>query len=150
MGSKAVPVLIGGLTVGLLAGLPYLNLLNLACCIGIAFGGFIAVLLYNRSGEKADLKIGSMLGLLSGLVGSAIAIVLFVVTGYIANKISPKGFLAVNHSPTASFASIFSGASKGAEAVFWAAFVIVPTILVCAGFALLGGLIAAAIFKKRK
>lgn len=79
--SKLNPILLGGLTIGIISGLPGLSLLNCCCCAGIMGGGAVAVLLYKKEishhetllFESSDALI---LGILSGIVGAVLATLL--------------------------------------------------------------------------
>jgi hypothetical protein len=66
---KLVPALLGGLFIGVLSALPYVNLAN-CCCLWVITGGYLAVWLQQ---QNHDLPItvldGAIVGLLAGLVG---------------------------------------------------------------------------------
>ena len=77
--SKFVPALWGGVLIGVINGIPFLNIINCACCIGIIGGGLLAVYLYRREldpGQPVTMSEGAALGLLAGLIGAVIAGVL--------------------------------------------------------------------------
>ena len=65
-------VLLGGMVAALTDALPYLNLINCLCCLGIAAGGAVSVL-YLKSLDKDRLFVLPeivQLGLLTGLAGA--------------------------------------------------------------------------------
>ncbi len=65
-------VLLGGMVAALTDALPYLNLINCLCCLGIAAGGAAAVL-YLKSLDKDRVFVLPeiiQLGLLTGLAGA--------------------------------------------------------------------------------
>jgi uncharacterized protein YybS (DUF2232 family) len=69
--------LIGGAAAGVLAGLPYIGKLNLACCSLIVVGGFLAAFIQSRACKKVGapfaVKSGALVGLLAGLVYAVVA-----------------------------------------------------------------------------
>jgi len=65
------PAFIGGILLGVLSSLPYLNC---ACCIWVIGGGLLAAYLYvKESAFAVTLGRGVMLGFLTGVVGTAVA-----------------------------------------------------------------------------
>jgi hypothetical protein len=64
--------LISGAIFGFLGGVPFLNVLNCACCSLILASGFVAALLYSRdcrtAGVGFDAEAGVKVGLVTGLV----------------------------------------------------------------------------------
>ena len=74
--SKLRSVILGGLIIGAISGIPGLNLLNCCCCAGILLGGAISVYLYKQEFthemppmESSDALI---LGIISGIIGALI------------------------------------------------------------------------------
>lgn len=64
------PAFIGGILLGVLSSLPYLNC---ACCIWVIGGGLLAAYLYVKESVFAvTLGRGVMLGFLTGVVGTAV------------------------------------------------------------------------------
>lgn len=158
MNSKLRPVLIGGLVMGLLSGLPYVSLGNLACCLWVVLGGGLATYLYiKQSPTPVSTGEGAVLGLLAGLVGAAVRILMVPVTilsGY------PEGRIMINllERVDPDKAELYRQAveevttrpffEQYAAAVFsWQT---VLSIFVTLVFALVGGLLAAPLFEKRK
>lgn len=84
--SKLMPGLWGGVVVGLLSGIPVLNFINCACCLGVMIGGSVAVYLYRNSldpGQPVLMSDGALLGLLAGVFGAIIGNMLEVIFGAI-------------------------------------------------------------------
>jgi len=71
---------IGGLVSALMDTIPYLNLINCFCCIGIALGGVVS-LFYYRSKSPSEPEEFTMpglvhIGLLTGLIGAVVSFIL--------------------------------------------------------------------------
>lgn len=74
MTEKLVPALIGGVILGILSSIPYVNL---CCCIWAIGGGVLAVMMYVRkSPTRVSAGEGAMLGAMAGVIGGAIYFVL--------------------------------------------------------------------------
>ena len=77
--SKLMPSIWGGLLIGIIIGVPLLNLINCACCAGIIGGGVLAVYLYRNRVDPAtplNMADGAALGILAGIFGAIIGTVL--------------------------------------------------------------------------
>ena len=74
---KLVPAMYGGILIGLLSSVPFVNLINCFCCAGVLLGGLCAVFIYksHRTPEMPPLTSGDcvMVGALAGLFGAVIA-----------------------------------------------------------------------------
>ena len=74
--SMSVPVIAGGLFLGVLSAVPPINFLNCACCILVIGGGLLASYLYLKSypPELPRVTYGdaALLGLLTGLFGAVV------------------------------------------------------------------------------
>src|ERR1041384_6736455 len=78
--NKLKPALLGGLIVGLLSAIPFVNY---CCCIwGIGGGGLASFLYINESPTKIGPGDGAMLGALAGVVGAVIYIIIGVPIAY--------------------------------------------------------------------
>jgi hypothetical protein len=91
MNDKLQPALIGGVVLGLLSGIPFVNLGNICCCAWAILGGFIAAYLYiKRSPTPVSMGEGALLGVMAGLIGTVIAWVIGIpLTLIIGDQISP-------------------------------------------------------------
>ena len=74
--SMSVPVIAGGLFLGVLSALPPISFLNCACCILVIGGGLLASYLYMKGypvdAPRVSYGDGALLGLLAGLVGAVV------------------------------------------------------------------------------
>jgi hypothetical protein len=72
--NKLRSALLGGALIGVISGVPGLNLLNCCCCAGIMLGGFFAVYAYR--GEFTDemppmeSSDALILGIIAGIIGA--------------------------------------------------------------------------------
>src|SRR2546423_15711672 len=88
MNDKMKPALIGGVVLGILSAIPFVNLPNLCCCAWAIAGGILAAHLYIKA-SPAPVRPGdgAVLGVLAGGVGAGIYLGLCValasVTGHV-------------------------------------------------------------------
>lgn len=142
------PAIIGGLIVGVLSALPFVNL---ACCLWALVGGAVASkLLIDRSGSPLASKDGAWIGLLAGIIGAAIffiiqaPITLFQMDSVIQTlstdtRIPPD--IQAFYMKVAQSSALKITLSVGG--VFFGALIVL-------GFTVLGGMLGVAIFEKRK
>ncbi len=75
---KLRTALIGGLVIGVVSGIPGLNLVNCCCCAGIVLGGFLTVYLYRQefTPEMPPLETSDALivGVMAGVGGAFVAV----------------------------------------------------------------------------
>src|SRR5688572_30269476 len=70
---KTQPVLLGGLFIGVLSSLPFVNAGNCCCCLWVILGGVLTVYLHQqKTGVAVDAGQGALSGALAGLIGGAI------------------------------------------------------------------------------
>src|SRR6185503_3240643 len=70
------PAITGGLFLGILSTVPYLNL---GCCLWLLAGGAMAAFLVNQQNPgKLKLGDGALAGILSGVVGTIISTVIMI------------------------------------------------------------------------
>jgi hypothetical protein len=136
MNNKLKPALLGGLVVGLLSAIPFINY---CCCIWSIGGGALAAYLYIKSSPMpVSMGDGAMVGGLAGVVGGIIYLVIGLPIAILF------GMAAMQEQLTRSGVELpFSGI----------ALMIVSGIvgaIILAVLATLGGIIGVAIFEKRK
>lgn len=152
--NKFTPALYGGIIIGVISGIPFLNLLNCCCCAGVLLGGALAVFFYKNDLREgmAPLTSGDAieLGAIAGVIGAVIGSIL------------TAGFLAtlgnVNAEPFLGILDMFKDkvppeALEEAEAKIRAGgfsiLNLVMSLVIDTVFGLLGGLIGYAIFKPK-
>ncbi|HEX8708045.1 MAG TPA: hypothetical protein VF723_07380 [Pyrinomonadaceae bacterium] len=159
MNNKLQPAIIGGVVLGVLSAIPFVNLGNVLCCMWVVLGGALAVYLYiKKSPTPVDIGEGALIGLLAGVIGSVVrtllAVPLTIMAGYpvehllinVIERVDPMRAemtrIAIEDAMRRPYAeqfitSVFSlGTLLG--------------LLVTVIFALVGGLVAVPLFERRK
>lgn len=136
MNNKLKPALLGGLIVGLLSAIPFINY---CCCIWGIGGGVLAAYLYIKSSPiPVSMGEGAMVGALAGVVGGIIYLVIGLPIAILF------GMAAMTEQLSRSGVQLpFSGVVLMiVSGIVGAIFLVV--------LATLGGIIGTAIFEKRK
>ena len=136
--NKLKPALLGGLIVGILSAIPFLNY---CCCIWAIGGGLLAGMLYIKS-APVPVKVGegAVVGVLTGIVG---AILYFIIGVPIAYFLS-----GAQLEETLVRAGVQLPAGVSGILLFVLGGLIGGLILLV--LAVIGGLISVPIFEKRK
>jgi energy-converting hydrogenase Eha subunit E len=136
MTDKLVPALIGGLILGVLSSIPFVNY---CCCIWAIGGGVVAVMMYvKKSPTPVSIGEGAMLGAMAGVIGGVIYFVLGTIVALIVGTAAVEAAMkqAGMEMPLSGVALILLSTFMGA------------LFLVALGA--IGGLIGIPIFEKRK
>ncbi len=146
--SFVLAVLIAGVTIGLLANLPVLNLINCALCVWVWFGGALAVLLY-RWFEHGEVPVGAGqgagLGAVSGIIGALFGSVVFLLT----SPISIPLFNGLARSLGVQGEMPFRSSSIGEVVATAFVFLVLDAVLYPV-FGALGAVIAASLTRGRR
>lgn len=157
--SKIQPALVGGLVVGLLWSIPFLNLINFCCCLGVLAGGAIAAAMLIKRSPVLPVSTGdgAAVGALAGLVGAGVHLVLGIPISLLFNQAGVSMlrsiFEQVNDPQfrAAMDEALRESENQGLAARLLAAlFSWFVVSLISIGFSTLGGLIGVAMFEKRK
>jgi hypothetical protein len=156
--NKFQPALIGGVVLGLLSSIPFINIGNVLCCMWVILGGALAAYLYiKKSPTPVQLGDGAVLGALAGAVGSVVSIVvgipLNILTGNAFVRLLLEWLAKMNPEAGERALEQFNRQTSAPFFEQLAASVNVFTIvgiLIYVAFATLGGLIAIPLFEKRK
>jgi hypothetical protein len=71
--SRFQPALLGGLFIGVLSSLPFVNALNACCCLWVVCGGvLVTYLLQQRTPDPVGTTDAALQGLMAGAIGGAI------------------------------------------------------------------------------
>lgn len=149
---KLQPALFGGLFIGVLSALPFVNLAN-CCCLWVICGGALATYLMQQNHPYAIATAdGALVGLLAGLIGGALGVVLAIpiemAMGPLQQRLLQNLILANPDVPAETKAMFENMAGRGLSGVM-IAFRLVFGVVVGAVFGMLGGLLGVALFKKQ-
>jgi hypothetical protein len=152
MNDKLKPAIIGGVVLGLLSVIPFVNFANVCCCLWAIVGGLLATsLLVKNSPTPVKPGDGALVGGLAGLVGAVISVVLGIpidlATGPVMRnmmvglmeRLDPRQADIIRQQIEAAGPSI---AGTIINALIMAVLLII--------FSVIGGLIGVPIFEKRK
>lgn len=136
--NKLKPALLGGLIVGILSAIPFLNY---CCCIWGIGGGLLAGMLYIKS-APLPVKVGegAVVGVLTGLVGAILYFIISVPIGYFLSSAQLEEAL--------TRAGVQLPAGLSGLLLFVLAGLMGGACLLV--LSIIGGLISVPIFEKRK
>jgi MFS superfamily sulfate permease-like transporter len=143
------PGIVGGLVAGVLSVLPIVSLGNACCCLWIVSGGVVAAyLLQQNQSLPITSGDGALVGLLAGVVAAFVITLLsipqFVMSSGVEQQALEEIFDAVRVPPEVrDFMTSPAGRAVGIAGSF------VLSLLAGAVFSTLGGLLGAALFRKR-
>jgi len=153
MNDKLKPAIIGGVVLGLLSVIPFVNAANLCCCLWAIVGGLLATFLYvKNSPTPVSAGDGAMVGGLAGLVGAVISVVLGIPIDLamgpvmrnmmisLVARLDPRQADLVRQQIEAAGGPSLIGTIVNA--------LILAVLLVI--FSIIGGLLGVPIFEKRK
>jgi hypothetical protein len=157
MNDKKRPALIGGIVLGLLSAIPFLNLGNMCCCMWVLGGGALAAYLYiNSSLRPVSVGEGAQLGFLAGAVGVVILFVVGLPLGLLAQnamnglivdfvtRMNPAAAEQVRQQVALELNKPFI--ARLPQLIGYSIMSAVVTLI----FATLGGLLGVVLFEKRK
>ncbi len=145
------PAIVGGLIVGILSILPYVNMANCIFCLWAIVGGVVAArMLIARSPAPLSSRDGAWIGLLAGIIGAAIFFIVLapltlwqmdtvLQTLSTDTRIPPDiqtFYMKVAQSPALKMSLSIGGVFFGS--------------LLILGFTVLGGMIGVSLFEKRR
>lgn len=155
---KLVPAIYGGVIIGVISGIPFLNFINCLCCAGVLLGGFLAVFFYKSDlTEQTPLTNGDALsvGVLAGFFGAIVSTLLSAVLIYTVGNLAGEAMYDLveglydkmgildQMSPDQLEQLETMKASELSPFSILSAFIIYPL------FGLLGGLIGYAVYKPK-
>jgi hypothetical protein len=152
MNNKVKPALIGGVLLGLLSVIPFVNALNICCCLWAILGGMLASYLYvKNSPTPVSAGDGAILGALAGLIGAAISLILGIPISYAMGPTMRNLMISLLENVDRQQAEMMRQRLELAGDAI-APLIINALILAVMlfFFSVIGGLIGAAIFEKRK
>ena len=154
---KFKAALIGGGVFGVLAALPYINMINVVCCALYIGGGVLAAYLYLKDqppAEKTPYGDGALVGLIAGAIGGVVTTIvgaLVLASGLGPDMGDPGAALDQLDQAGIELPDIvrdmlggggISAAMLGTQ--------LVMNVILYGIFATLGGLVGVAIFHKKE
>jgi hypothetical protein len=150
MNNKLKPAIIGGVVVGLLSSIPFVNIANYCCCLWAILGGAIASYIYIKA-SPVPIKTGegAVMGVLAGVVGAIIYIVVGIPLTIIAGGAMRVFILRMmeNADPSMAREVRRNMMAQSIPATILAGF---GGAILLIGFSTIGGLLGVSIFEKRK
>jgi hypothetical protein len=152
MNNKVKPALIGGVLLGLLSVIPFVNALNICCCAWAILGGMLASYLYvKNSPMPATTGDGAVLGAMAGAIGAVISLILGIPISYAMGPTMRNLLLSLvenlDRQQAEALRTQLEASGDSIAPVIINALILAVLLFV---FALVGGLIGIALFEKRK
>lgn len=152
------PALIGGVLLGILSSLPYINMANCCCCAWVIGGGALAAYLYVKdSPYPVSMGSGILIGLFAGIIATVVSSLFLIPLNFLLSY-GGLGFTEqfrelaeqIPNIPPETREAIrrFSGRSDMSMILFLLNMIVI--LVINCLFAMLGGAIGVAIFEKRK
>jgi hypothetical protein len=151
MTNKIKPALIGGVVVGLLSAIPFVNLVNICCCLWAILGGGLATYLYVReSATPVRAGEGAILGGLAGLVGGLIYIVIGIPLSILLSGTMNGIILGLVQRIDPAQAEMMRQVMEADQSILSAIVGGIISAVLLVVFSTIGGLLGVPIFEKRK
>lgn len=147
--ARLQPALLGGIFIGVMSALPFVNAGNCCCCLWVLAGGALAVYLRQQSSPApVDAAEGALLGLTAGLIGGIIGVLLAIPIHMMLGPMQQEWMsriLSSNDDMPPEAREMFERMVAGDAIRVMGAIV---NVIVSVIFGMLGGLLGVAIFKK--
>jgi len=152
MNNKLKPAVIGGVLLGLLSAIPFVNWVNICCCAWAILGGLLASYVYvKNSATPANAGDGAIVGAMAGGIGAVIFLVvgipLALVSGAAMREMLISFMASIDPRQAQMIRQQMEAQGEGVSAVIIQSLF---TALLLVIFAVLGGLIGIPLFEKRK
>ncbi len=151
---KFKAALMGGGIFGVLAALPYINMLNVLCCALFIGGGVLAAYSYMKDQprpEKAPYGDGALVGLIAGAIGGVVTTIvgaLVLASGLGPDMGDPGAALEQAGIELPDMVRDMMGVDGVSPAMLGTQ--LVMNVILFGIFATLGGLVGVAIFHKKE
>jgi hypothetical protein len=149
--SRLQPAFLGGLFIGVLSALPLINIAN-CCCLWVLGGGVLAAYLMQQNYPYAitaadGALVGLMAGVIGGVIGAIISIPMDAMMAPFARQVMER--IAANPDMPPETRDFLESMSTGGITVFRIVLRLFFGVIVGGIFAMLGGLLGVALFKKK-
>jgi hypothetical protein len=151
MNNKVKPALIGGVILGLLSVIPFVNWVNVCCCLWAIVGGLIGSYLYvKNSPTPASAADGAVVGALAGLIGAIISLVIGIPINLLMGNVMAGLLTGMFENMNPEQAEMMRKQIEAGQTVPGAIVNGLITAVLLFIFAIIGGLIGIPLFEKRK
>ena len=152
MNNKLKPALIGGVLLGLLSAIPFVNWVNICCCAWAILGGILASYLYvKNSATPANAGDGALVGAMAGGIGAVIYLILGIPLAILSGGVMREMMINLMANLDPRQAEIFRQQMEmqgsGISGIIIQSLIGAVLLVV---FAVIGGLIGIPLFEKRK
>ena len=151
MDNKVKPALIGGVVLGLLSVIPFVNWANACCCLWAIVGGVLASYLYvKNSPTPPSVGDGAILGAMAGAIGGLISLIIGIPLSIALGGLMSGLMVSLIQNMDPSQAEMMRRQFEAGQTIAGAIVngIILAVCLVV--FATLGGLVGIPLFEKRK
>jgi hypothetical protein len=146
------PALLGGLFIGVLSSLPFVNSANACCCLWVVTGGLLTTyLLQQNAAAPVETSDAALQGLAAGAVGAVLNLIVLVVllNGMAAGASLEDTIRGILDQNAQVPPEVRDRALNIVSSGFLPALIAVVTIPVYAVFGMLGSLLGVALFRKK-
>jgi hypothetical protein len=152
------PALTGGVLLGILSAIPFINIGNCFCCAWVIGGGLVAAYMYVKDSPlPVSLGRGAVLGLLTGIVGTITYAIFSIPLNYLTRDAKGR-FLAmlyealedVQNVPPETYERLESLFGADGSGMLFFLLSLMVTFVIFSLFSMAGGTIGVAVFEKRK
>jgi hypothetical protein len=152
MNNKLKPAVIGGVVLGLLSAIPFVNIVNLCCCAWAIIGGLLASYLYiKNSSTPATAGDGAVVGGIAGAIGAVIYLIigipLAIVAGTAMREVMINLITNLDPRQAEMIRAQMEAQGQSISGTIIQGFIGALLLIV---FAVVGGLIGVPLFEKRK
>ncbi len=154
---KFIPALYGGIIIGVISSVPFLNLINCLCCAGIMLGGFLSIYFYKENFTPdtppfttADcVSVGLYAGIIGAFIGAILDSVFLMIFGNVVGayvlEFLQNMELDIPDEALESIEQAFDQSLSAASILIG----LISGIIINSIFGVLGGLIGFNIFKPK-
>jgi len=149
---KLQPAIYGGLFIGVLSALPFVNLGNCLCCMWVVGGGVLATYLMQQNHPyPVAAADGALVGLLAGVAGGVLAGLLAIPIAMVMGPFQQRFVesIAANPDVPEQYRELLGNMGRGGALGLFGLAVALVNVVIYSVFAMLGGLLGVALFKKK-
>ncbi|MCK5833576.1 hypothetical protein KAH81_07895 [bacterium] len=139
-----------GIVLGILSVIPIVNYVNLICCLWVIAGGVLSSLIFKQEFGDITPGQGAITGLIAGIVGAFVQAIGVGVLWYFFHENYLSNLYEIVSSAEFDIATQEMMAEVITNQWLMIAGSLIGGIMIYSVFALFGGLIGAAIFRKKK